>query len=336
MTFDFFMKYAFLAPMFRNLCTFVLFTICTVSFSYGRQVSPSISVHDPVMIRQQDTYYIFCTGMGIRKWSSKDLKNWKAEKPVFNTAPKWAVNAVPDFKGHIWAPDISFYKGLYYLYYSVSQFGKNTSAIGLATNTTLNSEDPAYKWIDHGEIISSAQGRDNWNAIDPNFITDKKGKPYLAFGSFWGGLKLVQLSNDRKHLSSQSPGLITIASRKRNANDPNPIEAPFIFKKGRWFYLFASIDYCCRGPKSTYKIIVGRAKDLKGPYLDKTGTNLQTGGGTVLQAGDENWYGVGHNAVCSSDGKDYLVYHGYDAKDKGSPKLIIKVLNWQQGWPTVN
>src|SRR6187397_1750216 len=73
-------------------------------------------VHDPVMIQQGNMYYLFCTGFGISVFTSADLKNWKKEKPVFDTAPKWAVEAVPGFKGHIWAPDISYHNGKYYLY----------------------------------------------------------------------------------------------------------------------------------------------------------------------------------------------------------------------------
>ncbi|HEX9935178.1 MAG TPA: family 43 glycosylhydrolase, partial [bacterium] len=126
-----------------------------------------IQVHDPVMIRQDGTYYLFCTGMGISRWSSQDLVNWKREKPVFDKAPAWAVQAVPGYRGHTWAPDISYHNGRYVLFYSVSAFGKNTSCIGLATNKTLHPDDPEYKWVDHGKVVESVPGRDMWNAIDP-------------------------------------------------------------------------------------------------------------------------------------------------------------------------
>ena len=111
----------------------------------AQQPSPAISVHDPVMIKQDSLYYIFCTGFGISVWSSPDMKNWKKEKPVFTTAPSWAVQAIPGFKGHIWAPDISYHNGQYYLYYAISAFGKNSSCIGVATNKTLHTSDPNYK-----------------------------------------------------------------------------------------------------------------------------------------------------------------------------------------------
>src|SRR5687767_10566209 len=148
-----------------------------------------IPVHDPVMIRQDSTYYLFCTGRGISVWSSVNMKNWKREKPVFDTLP-WAVQTIKGFRNHIWAPDISYHNGLYYLYYSVSAFGKNTSCIGVATNKTLHPASADYKWTDHGKVIQSVPGRDMWNAIDPNLIKDEKGTPWLVFGSFWNGMKL--------------------------------------------------------------------------------------------------------------------------------------------------
>lgn len=315
----------------------------------AQELHQNISVHDPVMAKQGDTYYLFCTGMGVSIWSSKDLKNWKREKPVFNEAPKWAVEAIPTFKGHIWAPDISYYNGIYYLYYSVSAFGKNTSAIGLATNTTLDPQSAQYKWVDHGSIIQSFPGKTNWNAIDANLITDKKGVPYLSFGSFWDGLKLVRLNQDRKSIAESVDNLLTIASRKKSSSNENPpsvdnnpvdaggnaIEAPFIFQKGKYYYLFASTDYCCKGPQSTYKMIVGRSKNVKGPYLDKEGKSMATAGGTLLLEGDKDWYGVGHNSVYAFDGTDYLIFHGYDAADKGRSKLRIEKLAWEKGWPVV-
>ncbi|MES2279015.1 MAG: family 43 glycosylhydrolase [Bacteroidota bacterium] len=317
---------------------------------HAQQLVKNISVHDPVMIRQDSTYYIFCTGRGINIWSSIDMVNWKHEPQVFDTAPEWVNAVVPGFRNQYWAPDISYYKGQYYLYYAVSAFGKNTSAIGLATNTTLHTNSPDYKWVDHGKIIQSIPGKTNWNAIDPNLITDNNGTPYLFFGSFWDGLKIVKLNKDRLSVDDNIDKLVTIASRKKegssNLNPPsvdsnpvdaggNAIEAPFVFKKGAYYYLFASIDYCCKGPKSTYKMIVGRSKNIKGPYLDKDGVDMAKGGGAIVLAGDSNWYGVGHNAVCTFDGVDYLIFHGYDASDKGNSKLRIERLTWNGGWPVV-
>lgn len=337
--------------VFRILRLTVTIVFLALGVARSQDLKTGISVHDPVMIKQADTWYLFCTGFGISVWSSNDMQQWKREKPVFDKTPSWAAEAIPGFKNHIWAPDISYYKGTYYLYYSVSAFGKNTSCIGLATNTTLNPEDKNFKWVDQGKIIQSVPGKTNWNAIDPNLVVDRTGTPYLAFGSFWDGLKLVKLNQSRMSLAESTDSLPTIASRKKDpsvkgnspAVDNNPpdavgnaIEAPFIFKKNGWFYLFASIDYCCKGPNSTYKMIVGRAWDVRGPYLDKEKVPMARGGGSLLLKGNNTWHGVGHNAVCTFDNTDYLIFHGYDALDEGKPKLRIEKLNWdKEGWPVV-
>lgn len=296
--------------------------------------------HDPVVAKQGDTYYLFCTGPGITSFTSKDLKSWKQQDPVFKESPKWATDVAPGFNGHIWAPDITFHNGTYYLYYSVSAFGKNTSAIGLVTNATLNPEDENYKWEDQGLVIQSAPNRDLWNAIDPNLVFDEEGTPWLAFGSFWSGLKMVKLNDDLKTLA-QPQEWYPIARRERSSDIPDAdagnaaLEGPFIFKKGDYYYQFLSWDYCCRREKSTYKLVVGRSKSVTGPYVDKEGTALNEGGGSLVIEGNKNWYGVGHNSVFTFDGKDYTFMHGYDASDKGLPKLIVKEITWVDGWPTI-
>lgn len=297
-------------------------------------------VHDPVMIKEGNMYYLFCTGFGISVFSSTDMKNWKKEKPVFATPPKWAVETIPGYRGHTWAPDISFHNGNYYLYYSVSAFGKNTSCIGVAVNKTLNSSSPDYKWEDKGKLIQSVPGRDMWNAIDPNLIFDENNVPWLSFGSFWNGIKLVKLNNDLTSVA-QPEVWHTIAARPRTFGTPDTsagdaaIEAPFIFKRGEYYYLFVSWDYCCRAEKSDYKVVVGRSKTATGPYLDKNAVPMINNGGSLVVQGDaKEWFGVGHNAVYTFDGKDYLIYHGYDALDRGRSKLLINQLEWDsEGWP---
>jgi beta-xylosidase len=317
--------------------TFFFLTLLISCFSSAQD----ITVHDPVMIKQKDTYYLYCTGKGISVFSSKDLKNWNKEPAIFQEKPLWVDTVVASFDNHIWAPDISFHNNRYYLYYSVSAFAKNTSAIGVTTNTTLDPKDPAYKWVDQGIVIQSIPNRDLWNAIDPNLTFDENNIPWLAFGSFWEGLKMVKLNPDLKSIA-QPQEWHTIAKRKRTFElaDTDPgdgaLEAPFIFKKNGYYYQFLSWDLCCRGEKSTYKVVVGRSKNITGPYLDKDGKSLNEGGGTLLIQGDQNWFGAGHNSTYTFDGKDYIVFHAYDAKQKGRPLLQIKQLKWDDGlWPVV-
>ena len=158
------------------------------------------AVHDPVMALGEDgRYYIFSTGMGISVMSSSDLEVWRKEKPVFGREDlQWAHDSIKGFRGHVWAPDICRRDGKWWLYYSCSTFGKNRSAIGVATNKTLDPTSSDYKWEDLGPVIVSHPHKDKWNAIDPNFITDHEtGEEYLTFGSFWDGIQLVPLQEGR-------------------------------------------------------------------------------------------------------------------------------------------
>jgi len=319
--------------------TWLLTGILASGTAIAQIQSANLPVHDPVMIRQDSSYYLFATGRGINVWSSSDRISWKKEAPVFDTLP-WGVKTVPGFKNHIWAPDIYFANGLYYLYYSVSAFGKNTSCIGVATNPTLHRNDPAFKWTDHGPLIQSVPGRDMWNAIDPNLAFDQQGTPWLVFGSFWNGIKMVKLNKELLSVATPETWQ-TVASRPRNQqlNDSMPgdaaIEAPFIWKHDNYYFLFISFDYCCRGEKSNYKVMVGRAETIKGPYMDKQGTPLLQGGGTLVVQGSKDWYGAGHNAVMHDSGYDWLIFHGYDARDKGRSKLRMEKITWDEGWPVI-
>ena len=301
-----------------------------------------VLAHDPVMIREGDTWYLFITGPGVSVYSSKDLRTWKAEPPVFAKIPAWAYEIVPDFNGHIWAPDISYHDGTYHLYYSISTGGKNTSAIGVATSRTLDPSSADFGWTDHGIVLRSVPHRDLWNAIDPNLVEDEAGQPWLAFGSFWGGLKLARLAPDRLRLAEPQEWH-TLAKRERSvlvddaSPEPGAIEAPFVFRKGGWHYLFVSFDHCCRGAKSDYRIMVGRSRTLQGPYLDREGRRMDQGGATEVLRGTARWPGPGHNSAYTFDGKDYLVFHAYDAEDGGRPKLKVLPMAWDaEGWPQVD
>jgi arabinan endo-1,5-alpha-L-arabinosidase len=293
------------------------------------------------MIKDGNMFYVFCTGSGISMFSSPDMVMWKPEKRVFDTAPEWVAKELPGFRNSMWAPDISYYKGNYYLFYACSSFGSNSSCIGVAMNKTLHTDSPDYKWVDLGMVIRSVTGRDLWNAIDPNLIVDDAGTPWLDFGSFWTGMKLVKLKDDLTGIAYPQEWY-TVARRFRDPYTADrsagaaQIEAPFIFKHGTYYYLFVSWDKCCSGLRSTYKVAYGRSTKVTGPYLAKDSVDMAKGGGTIIAQGDTNYVAVGHQGVISFDGKDFLLYHGYDAHDNGRSKLIIRKLIWgADGWATL-
>ncbi|MDR0792029.1 MAG: arabinan endo-1,5-alpha-L-arabinosidase [Chitinophagaceae bacterium] len=320
---------------------FLLAVSQIISAAHAQSPTETPLVHDPVMIKQDSVYYLFCTGKGISCYTSKDMRFWQKEQSVFSKIPEWITAKFPNFKGDFWAPDIHFFHGKYYLFYAVSRFGKNTSCIGVATNTTLNPASPAYRWEDKGMLVQSVPGRDRWNAIDPAFIVDENNAAWLCFGSFWDGIKLVKLNNDISGID-ESQTWFTLASRPRDFTIADTlagngaIEAPFIFKHDKYYYLFVSFDYCCRGIKSNYKVMVGRSANITGPYVDKENKPMQYGGGSLVAEGGGKWAAVGHNAVYHFDNDDYIIYHGYNIENNGKPTLVVHKLSWdEQGWPVV-
>lgn len=286
--------------------------------------------HDPVLAYADGTWYMFYTSYNLRFKSSEDGKNWTDEGSVFKRRPKWAQDYL-DFTPsvNIWAPDIFYFRGSWYLSYSVSSFGKNSSVIGLVSNQTLNPADENYEWIDLGPIFWSEK-EDNFNAIDSDIFLEN-GTPWLVFGSWWSGIKMTEL--DRETLKPlDSDNLVELASRP----GIDAVEGATIFTHGNFYYLLLSFDHCCQGILSDYKLMVGRSRKLQGPYLDRNGTPLLEGGGTLLLEGGERWKGPGHGDVFQSPRGDLLIFHSYDAERNGEAYLRIGALEWdEENWPYV-
>jgi arabinan endo-1,5-alpha-L-arabinosidase len=305
------------------------------------KMNGSISpVHDPSAIRQGDTYYVFSTNLGggagaqIPWRTSKDLLTWDKGGYIFSDIPEWATAAVPG-TGGIWAPDVSFYSGKFWLYYACSTFGKNRSAIGLATNVTLDPKSPDFRWQDQGLVFESEES-DDFNAIDPNHVVDKNGRRWLAFGSFWGGLKMIELDPATGKPHPTNKQMFTLAKRPTDNPLNDAIEAAFVIERNGFYYLFCAFDFCCRGADSNYYTVVGRSPSITGPYGDANRFAMSTGNGTVVLKHDPatRWRGPGGASILRDGAQDYIVYHAYDARRDGAPTLRIAPLVWSaDGWP---
>jgi arabinan endo-1,5-alpha-L-arabinosidase len=204
----------------------------------------------------------------------------------------------------------------------------------MATNTTLDFTTPGNTWVDQGMIIESENGAP-YNAIDPGIFYDQStNRMWLTFGSFWNGIYITELDPATGKRITPNSTTFNIA---RNPGSPvNAIEAPFLTKQGDFYYLFVNWDTCCQGVNSTYKIRVGRSTSPTGPFRDRMGLAMTSGGGELFLQTQGDFIGPGHFSDFSENGTNYFSYHYYDGADNGQSKLAIEEFAWTvDGWPVL-
>lgn len=292
-------------------------------------VEGNVRVHDPVMIEEGGKYYIFCTGRGISILQSDDMKHWDRIGRVFpkDSLPNWHKDDIPEQDGHLWAPDISYRNGQYHLYYSVSAWMNFNSSIGYATNVTLDPESPDYEWVDHGKVIDFRNGGEGVNVIDP-MVYEEAGKVWLFYGSYKSGLRATELNPETGKLLLDPPVVYTLTTSLG--------EGVFILKTNDYYYIFASRGICCKGNDSNYQVVMGRSKNITGPFLNKKGESWVDNRYTLLMAGDETRPGRGHNGFFTQNDTTYIVYHAYTRAAEGASLLNIQPLYVDDdGWPSI-
>ena len=291
-------------------------------------------IHDPSVIEAGGRFVAFGTGQqgpthgAIRLKTSPDGIAWTDGGLLGAGPPAWAQAALGFRPLNVWAPTASRRGATVFLYYCLSSFGDNASAIGLMTNAAFDPLKPGEGWQDQGMVVMSKHG-DDFNAIDPFRIDASDGRAWLAFGSFWSGIKLAELDPETGKLLADNKPPIAIASRHGGA-----IEAASILEHGGAFYLFVSFDQCCKGVASTYNIRVGRAGRIEGPYRDKDGKAMLEGGGSLLLGTTGRFIGPGGQEAVKTSTGDWLAYHYYDGDAFGASKLQFSPLSWSAGdWP---
>lgn len=297
-----------------------------------------VRIHDPSIIEVNGAYAAFQTGAdggvargAIRVKTSPDGIDWTDAGFVGKGLPKWVAKTLGYKPTNIWAPSISRRGDTYYLYYSLSTFGVQASAIGLMINTAFDVAHPGEGWQDKGMVLRS-NAKDDFNAIDPFRIDTTDGRAFLSYGSFWSGIKLRELDPVTGLLIAPDTPVIPIASRGGAG-----IEASSILEHDGKFYLFVSFDQCCKGAASTYNMRVGRADHVEGPYLDREGTPMMSGGGTLLLGTTGRYAGPGGQEARETAQGPMLAYHYYDADDLGVSKLQYSPLRWTaDGWPELD
>lgn len=209
-------------PVFRKT-KFVaaLVLILSVFASYSAyaefwNLSGDVGSHDPTLIKEGNIYYEFHTGEGLQvKRSDNGGKTWNPAPQIFLSPLSWWKTYVPKHTNNdVWAPDVEYYNGRVWLYYSISTFGSNTSAIGLASAASIG----AGSWRDDGLVLRTTSSS-NYNAIDPNLVIDASGEPWLVFGSWWSGIKLTKLDRSTMKPTGSIYSLASRSGGDRRSDD---------------------------------------------------------------------------------------------------------------------
>ena len=301
--------------------------------------------HDGAIIKADGWYYVFSTdymvgapptpGIQIRK--SKDLIHWKFTGRVFDKVSQeaWDWTRGTTF----WAPSVIQMNDQYYLYYSVSEVGKRNSYIGLATSNKI--EGP---WKDEGPVFKSKEGDGNTvNAIDPDITIDKNGRPWMVYGSYFGGIFITKVDKNTGKLVNPNDQGTLLAQRKDMSAG---IEGPEIIynKKTGYYYLSVSYDWL----EDTYNVRVARSKNITGPFLDynhkdmidPSDDSFNTGNKIVAPYAfgkDPGWLGTGHNGLLQDGENYYLIHNARAGEDKYWSHLHVRKMVWtDDGWPVVS
>lgn len=284
-------------------------------------------IHDPTVIRDdRGVYTMMSTNNMLAIVQSDDLINWTTVDHIFDDLPDWGTQMNEEAED-IWAPEIMYMNERYWVYYSISSFGSNNSGIGVASSPTLDVESPEYEWTHHDVVIQSAG--QNYNAIDPDMVQDADGDWWMVFGSFWSGIRMVQIDPNTGLRTDPNNTVHLIASRGGGA-----IEGASLEYKDGYYYLFTSWDSCCDGVNSTYRTMIGRSENITGPYVDKEGGSLLDGNATELLSSYDRYIGPAGGAVFSDGRKTYLAHHYYNGDQNGFPRVHFREVVWDdEGWP---
>ncbi|KAG6611158.1 arabinan endo-1 [Phytophthora cinnamomi] len=288
------------------------------------------NAHDPSIIQSSNgTYYRFSTGNNVSVHSAPDITGpWEFKGPALPDGSSI------DLKGRydLWAPDVHKVGDFYYLYYSVSSFGTQNSAIGVARSSSLDGP-----WEDAGSTSITSDSTKPYNAIDPNLI-EADGDYYLTFGSYWQGIHQAHMRNP-PFLSSSDPVQIGFTS------DFEVLEGPFIFQHGDYYYLFMSKGKCCTYDKTMpakgkeYRILACRSSTVTGGFVDKDGVDCTKDGGTVVLETHDDVYGPGGQGVYNDPKFGPILYYHYVnitiGYADGDKRFGWNTIDFSSGWPVV-
>lgn len=302
-----------------------------IGMTYTNPVITFSSAADPTVIRTDEGFYLYATQTNsywIPIYFSKDLVNWEFKRSAFRNATRPKPDVLPD-GGAFWAPEIRYINGKYVLYFSWAKWGDGSKSY----TAVATSDSPVGDFLNAKPLLITDDFGSN--CID-QFYYEEDGKKYMFVGSF-NGIYVTELTDDGLSVKRGADGKPVLKKQVCG----RAFEGTNIYKKGKYYYLFASINNCCDGIDSRYKVVVGRSENLLGPYVNREGKDMMSNSWTLVLKGDgETFFGPGHNSIIIPDdaGTDWMIYHSY-VKENGAVGGRLGMLDrivWSaDGWPTI-
>lgn len=299
-----------------------------IGITYTNPVITFSSAADPTVIRTEDGFYLYATQTDkywVPIYFSKDLVNWEFKRTAFRNATKPQIPG----GGAFWAPEIRHINGKYVLYFSWAKWGDGDASY----TAVATSDSPLGDFVNSKELLTKEDFGSN--CID-QFYYEEDNKKYMFVGSF-NGIYVTELTDDGLSVKRNENGTPTLKKQVCG----KAFEGTNIYKKNGYYYLFASINNCCDGERSRYKVAVGRSQDLLGPYLDKSGKDMINNAWELVLEGDgQKFFGPGHNSIIVQDdaGTDWMIYHSYvkeNGEVGGRLGMLDRVLWTEDGWPYI-
>lgn len=289
--------------------------ICTLMAGMALPTSAQVGrpfIHDPSTIMECDgKYYTFGTGGG-----------------GLVSADGWTWNKGAVRPGGGAAPDAVKIGDRYLVAYSATGGGLGGGHAGQVLTMWTKSLDPQSSDCEFSEPVVVAESLDDedCDAIDAGLLLDPvTGRLWLSYGTYFGFIRLVELD--------------PATGRRVEGNEPVDIaidcEATDLIYRDGWYYLLGTHGTCCDGANSTYNIVVGRSRDVRGPYLDNIGRDMLKGGGKMLLSAGHRKTGPGHfGRFVEDDGVEKMSFHYEADLDRGGRSVLaILPLLWENGWP---
>ena len=304
-----------------------------IGMTYTNPVITFSSAADPTVIRTDEGFYLYATQTNsywIPIYFSKDLVNWEFKRSAFRKATRPTEDVLPG-GGAFWAPEIRYINGKYVLYFSWAKWGDGS----ISYTAVATSDSPVGDFLNAKPLLITDDFGSN--CID-QFYYEEDSKKYMFVGSF-NGIYVTELTDDGLSVKRGADGKPVLKKQVCG----RAFEGTNIYKKGKYYYLFASINNCCpnNGMDSKYKVVVGRSENLLGPYVDRKGKDMLDNSWELVLEGDgETFFGPGHNSIIIPDdaGTDWMIYHSY-VKENGAVGGRLGMLDrivWSaDGWPTI-